>query len=183
MFLGLNKAAQQLLAQADFLFIEFDQAPDLVMPDTGYTRYDPTPTGPGHASGFLGSPTVETVIPLRPNLALVIRSGEGGVGFGVGEAWYADELNLRVFAQSQVCLYGRSQEAVVHVRRHAKRYPADVIERRRRARTLWLIEGDDGPGPFRAIGYSVDGEQEAWVEVDPQARRGRRGLTAEDLWR
>jgi hypothetical protein len=182
MFLGLNEAAEQLLSHADFLLIEIEDGPELVLPDTGYTRYDPAPVGPGSASGFLGSPTVETVVPLRPTLALVVRSGAGRLGHGIGEARYAEELNLRAFAQSQTCLYGRSQEAVVAARRLAKGRPADVIERRRRARTMWFIEGNDGPGPYRATGYSIDGEQTAWLDVDQEARKERVGIKAEDLW-
>jgi hypothetical protein len=41
MFLGLNEAVEQLLSACDFTLIELPRSPELVLPDTGYTRYDP----------------------------------------------------------------------------------------------------------------------------------------------
>jgi hypothetical protein len=53
MFLGLNEAVGQLVAGCDWTLVEFAEAPPLVLPDTGYTRYDPDPRVPGTGSGFL----------------------------------------------------------------------------------------------------------------------------------
>ena len=185
MFLGLNEAVEQLLSACDFTLIELPRSPELVLPDTGYTRYDPSPDVPGSASGFLGTATVETVIPVAPMRALVMTRGAGRARRGEETPAYAEDLNLRAYAQSQTCIYGRSQDAVVRVRRLAKQQPSQLAARRRRARTLWILErqpGERETGPIRGTGYSIDGVRTQWFDVDPRARRGQRPLEPEDMW-
>jgi hypothetical protein len=186
MFLGLNEAVGQLVAQCDWTLVEFPVGPLLVLPDTGYTRFDPHPRVPGSGSGFLGTDTVETVIPVSPTGALVITRGSGRVGTDEGTAAYAEDLNLRAHAQAQVCMYGRTQQDVVAAHRVARQRRAARAERRRRARTLWISEqrdGDPAGSPVLFTGYSIDGIRSEWFDVDPRARRGQRGLKPEDLWR
>jgi hypothetical protein len=186
MFLGLDEAVGQLIAQCDWTLVRFAEGPTLVLPDSGYTRYDPTPRVPGSGSGFLGTDTVETVIPVSPTAALVITRGSGQVGRGDGTAAYAEDLNLRAHAQAEVCVYGRTQDDVVSAHRLARQRRAARAERRRRARTLWISEqreGDPEDGRVLFTGYSIDGIRSEWFDVDPRARRGQRGLKPEDLWR
>ena len=186
MFLGLNEAVEQLLSACDFTLVELPGSPELVLPDTGYTRYDPNPRLPGSASGFLGSSTVETVIPVAPTRALRMTRGAGRAGRCEAASAYAEDLNLRAYAQSQVCLYGRSQDAVVRVRQLAKQRRTHLAARRRRARTLWILErrpGDPETGPIRGTGYSIDGVHTQWFDVDPRARPGQRPLRPKDMWR
>jgi hypothetical protein len=185
MFLGLNEAVEQLLSACDFTLIELPRSPELVLPDTGYTRYDPNPDVPGSGSGFLGTGTVETVIPVGPTRALVLTRGVGRAGRAEKSSAYAEDLNLRAYAQSQICIYGRSQDAVVRVRQLAKQRPSNLAARRRRARTLWILErqpGDPEAGPIRGTGYSIDGLRTQWFDVDPRARQGQRPLRPEDMW-
>ncbi len=83
-------------------------------------------------------------------------------------------------------MYGRTQEDVVSAHRLARQRRAARAERRRRARTFWISEQQDGDpenGPVLFTGYSIDGIRSEWFEVDPRARRGQRGLKPEDLWR
>lgn len=186
MFLALNEAVEQLLSGCDFTLVATPDEVELVLPDTGYTRYDPHPRVPGTGSGFLGTDSVETVLPVAPTRALVVTPGSGRARHGQGTAAFAEDLNLRAYAQSQVCIYGRSQDAVVSVRRLAKRRGPDLIERRRRPRTLWILERRDGDpehGPVRGTGYSIEGIRTEWFDVDPRARDERRAVRPEDMWR
>lgn len=184
MFLGLNDAVTTLASSCDWTLVEFSDAPALVLPDTGYTRYDPSPSVPGSASGFLGSESVETVIPVRPDAALVVTQGTGAVRLGRGTVRYADDLNLRAYAQSAVCMYGQAQQALVDVHRLAKKERAAVVERRRRPRTLWIgerQESDRDRGPILFTGYSIEGIRKQLFHVDPRARAGT-GITPDDMW-
>jgi hypothetical protein len=186
MFLGLDAAVGELIGKCNWALLEFpDGAQPLVLPDTGYTRYDPRPRVPGGGSGFLDTGTVETVIPVSPSSALVITRGSGRTGIGEGTSAYAEDLNLRAYAQAQVCIYGRCQQDVVGVHRSARKQPAAVIERRRRARTLWIGErhhgGPEG-GPTEFTGYSIDGIRTQLFDVDPRAREEQNGLTPKDMW-
>jgi hypothetical protein len=186
MFLGLNETVGQLAAECDWTLVEFSDAPALVLPDTGYTQYDPHPRVPGSGSGFLGTHTVETVIPVAPDAALVITRGTGQVRIAAGTKEYAEDLNLRAHAQSQVCIYGQGQRDVVEAHRLARKRRADRAERLRRARTLWISEGtetDSAHGRMRFTGYSIDGVRSEVFDVDPRARVGQRGLRPEDMWR
>ena len=186
MFLGLNDAVTQLASQCDWVLVKLpNDGPPLVLPDTGYTRYDPSPRVPGTGSGFLGTNTVETVIPVSPRAALVIVQGSGQTGTGSGTVAYAEDLNLRAYAQTQTCIYGTTQQDVVAVQQLAGERSADLAARRRYARTLWIhehTEGEPEQGPFRFIGYSLDGERSELFDVDPRAREGRRGVTPDDMW-
>jgi hypothetical protein len=186
MFLGLNEAVAELLNRCDFTLVEFSGATELVMPDTGYTRYDPHPRVPGGGSGFVDTSTVETVIPVAPSCALVITSGDGKYGYGEAGVDYVEDLNLRAYAQSAVCIYGRGQQAVVAAQQLARSRRADVIGRRRRPRTLWILEGQAGEprsGPVLGKGYSIEGVRTEWFDVDPRARDESRALRPADLWR
>jgi hypothetical protein len=185
MFLGLNDSVTTLVSNCDWTLVEFSGSSTLVLPDTGYTRYDPAPSVPGSASGFLGSESVETVIPVRPNAALVVAQGTGAIRHGRGTARYADDLNLRAYAQSDVCIYGQTQQALVDVHRLAKKERAAVLERRRRPKTLWIGEGREGDpdrGPILFTGYSIEGIRKQLLHVDPRARAGK-GLTPDDMWK
>lgn len=140
---------------------------------------------PGSGSGFIGSPTVETVIPVRPDAALVIKLGSGGAGWATGDADYANELNLRSYSQCEKCLYGQSKIDLLHVHRLAGRFPAAVHERRRRARTIWIAEGNKGEsatGPVEFVGYSIDGVRRQQFNVDPRAFDNQQPITPDDLW-
>jgi hypothetical protein len=186
MFLGLNEAVGQLVAECDWTLVLFPAGPAIVLPDTGYTRYDRQPRVPGSGSGFLGSDTVETVIPVSPTAALVVTRGAGRVQTADGTVGYGEDLNLRAHAQGEVCVYGRTQDDVVAAHRLARRQRPARAERRRRARTLWISEqheGDGEVGPVLFTGYSIDGIRSEWFHIDPRARRGQRGLKPEDLWR
>jgi hypothetical protein len=185
MFLGLNESIEQLVEGCEFTLVEFPQAPALVLPDTGYTRYDPSPRVPDSGSGFIGSQTVETVIPVRPDAALVITPGQGGAGWATGDSEYANDLNLRSYSQCEKCLYGRFTIDLLHINRLAARYPAAVHERRRRARTLWIAEGKQGDpatGPVEFVGYSIDGVRKQRFDVDPRAFDNQQPITPDDLW-
>ena len=145
-----------------------------MLPDRGYTRYDPNPRTPGAGSGFLHTPTVETVIPVSPSAALVVKRGQGRIGLAQGNAAYADDLNLHAYAQSLACIYGRRQQDVVDVHLLARRNRSGVNERRRRARGLWILEGQEGAPegrPIRGVGHSVEGVREAWFTIDPEPAR------------
>lgn len=185
MFLGLNDAVTQFLSRCDFTLVQIAGSVELVLPDTGYTRYDPNPKLRGAGSGFVGTDTVETVIPVTPTSALVVTPGSGRVGYGEAGPEYAEDLNLRAWAQSEVCVYGRGQQVVVAAKTLAKRRGADLIPRKRQPRTLWILErqaGDPEDAPVLGKGYSVDGVQEQWFEVDPAARDPRRAVRPEDMW-
>jgi Protein of unknown function (DUF4238) len=185
MFLGLNDAVTTLASNCDWTLVAFSDSPALVLPDTGYTRYDPAPSVPGSASGFLGSQRVETVIPVRQNAALVVTQGTGVVRHGRGTASYADDLNLRAYAQSDVCIYGQTQQAVVDVHRLAKKERAALMERRRRPRTLWIGDGQEGDPdrePILFTGYSIEGIKKQLFHVDSRARVGK-GVTPDDMWK
>lgn len=115
MFLGLNEAVGRLVAQCDWTLVRFAEGPALVLPDSGYMRYDPQPQVPGSGSGFLGTDTIETVIPVSPTAALVITRGSGRVGRDDGTAAYAEDLNLRAHAQARsVCTAGRKRMSFQH---------------------------------------------------------------------
>lgn len=187
MFLGLNDAVALLARGCDWTLVTFPPTTKLVLPDSGYTRYDPHPRVPNTGSGFIDTPTVETVIPVTPSSALLIKKGSGRVGIAEGDAAYSVDLNLRAYAQSLVCIYGSQQRDVVDVHRLARNSRSAITERRRRARILWLLEGQDGDieagRPVRGVGHSVEGVREAWFTIDPRAREGQRPLTPEDMWR
>jgi Protein of unknown function (DUF4238) len=186
MFLGLNDAVGQLLTQCDFTLVELTGSVELVLPDTGYTRYDAHPRVPGTGSGFVGTDTVETVIPVAPARALVVTRGAGRIGYGEAGPEYAEDLNLRVYAQSEVCIYGRGQQPVVAAKQLARRRRADVVERRRRPRIMWILErqaGEPEDAPVLGKGYSVEGVRTEWFEVDPAARDERRAVRPADMWR
>jgi Protein of unknown function (DUF4238) len=186
MFLGLNDAVVQLLTQCDFTLVQIIGCVELVLPDTGYTRYDPHPRVPGTGSGFVGTDTVQTVIPVAPLSALVVTQGSGRVGYSDAGPEYAEDLNLRAWAQSEVCVYGCGQNPVVAVNRLARRRRPDLIARRRRPRTMWILEhqiGDPENAPVLGKGHSIEGVREEWFEVDPGARDGRRAVRPEDMWR
>ncbi len=186
MFLRLNETVGQLLAECDWTLVGFPVGSALVLPDTGYTRYDPQPSVPGSGSGFLGTQTVETVIPVSPKAALVITRGSGRVGTGEATQGYAEDLNLRAHAQSHACIYGDSQQVVVGAHRFARQRPAAHADRRRRARTLWIGErgeGDPTDGPVRFTGYSIDGVRSELFDVDPRARAPKRSLRPGDMWK
>jgi hypothetical protein len=185
MFLSLNNSVEHLLSQCDFTLVQITGSVELVLPDTGYTRYDPFPRVPGTGSGFLGTETVETVIPLSPGSALVVTRGSGSLGYGEAGPEYAEDLNLRAWVQAAVCVYGRGQSAVVAARVLARRRRADLAARQRRPFTMWILEhgeGDPEGGPVLGKGYSVEGVREEWFEVDASARQGRRPVRPEDLW-
>jgi hypothetical protein len=185
MFLGLNEAAQELINNCDFELVEFRGAVELVLPDTGYSRYDPNPRVPGTGSGFVGTDTVETALPVGPRRALVVTRGAARVGRSEAGREYAEELNLRAFAQSQACIYGRGQAPVVAALQLARCRRTDLAERRRRARTMWILERQDGApddAPLLGKGHSVEGVQTQWFDVDPRARDESRVVRPEDMW-
>jgi hypothetical protein len=125
------------------------------------------------------------VIPVRPSAALVVTQGAGTVRLGRGTARYADDLNLRAYAQSEVCIYGQTQQALTAVHLLAKKERAAVVERRRRPRTLWIGEGQEGDsdrGPILFTGYSIEGIKKQLFHVDPRARAGNR-FTPDDMWK
>lgn len=183
-FLGLQSVGV-LVNECDWTLVEFPRGPALVLPDTGYTRYDPHPRVPRAGSGFLGTTTVETVIPVSSTGALLITRGLGRAGIAEGTAAYAEDLNLRAHVQSQICIYGQNQQDVVAAHGLARQRPIDRAERRRWGRTLWITEAgedDDRSGPTRFTGYSVDGVRSELFDVDPRAHEGQRGLKPEDMW-
>lgn len=185
MFLGLNEAAEQLLNGCDFELVEVGGPVELVLPDTGYSRYDPHPRVPGTGSGFVGTDTVETAIPVGPRRALVVTRGAGRVGRTEADHEYAEDLNLRAFAQSQTCIYGRGQAPVVAALQLARRRRTDIAERRRRPRTMWMLERQAGApegAPLVGKGHSVDGVRTEWFDVDPRARDESRAVRPEDMW-
>lgn len=155
----------------------------LVLPDCGYTRYDPYPRVPGTGSGFLGTDTVQTVIPVSPSSALAVTRGQGRVVWADGSEAFARDLNLRAHAQAQVCIYGRNQGDVVAAHQNARKDAAGRIERQRRPQTLWIAEGGD-KHDRRVLftGYSVAGVRKQWFDVDPRAYTDRKPVTPEDLW-
>jgi len=125
------------------------------------------------------------VIPISPNAVLVVTKGTGLVGHKEGLAGYAEDMNLRTYAQSEACIYGQTRQAVVNVHRYARKERAALAERRRRARTLWIgerREGDPESGPHLFTGYSLDGVKTQLFDVDPRARQGK-GLKPEDMWK
>jgi hypothetical protein len=185
MFLGLNEAAEQILNGCDFELVEFEGPVELVLPDTGYSRYDPHPRVPGTGSGFVGTDTVETAIPVSPHRALLITRGQGRVGRTEADHRYAEDLNLRAFAQSQACIYGRGQAPVVAALQLARRRRGDLVERQRRARTMWILERQAGApegAPLLGKGHSVDGVRTEWFDVDPRARDERQIVRPDDMW-
>lgn len=186
MFLALNQSVGQLLAECDFTLVQVTGNVELVLPDTGYTRYDRNPRVAGTSSGFLGTETVETVIPVTPLSALVLTRGSGRLTYDEAGPEYAEDLNLRAWAQSEACVYGRGQEVVVAAKRLARHRRVDLAARGRQPLTMWILErqvGDPEDRPVLGKGYSIAGVREEWFDVDPSARHEQQALRPEDLWR
>jgi hypothetical protein len=183
MFLALNESVGEIAMNCNWTLVEFS-APGIVLPDSGYTRYDPSPSVPGSGSGFLGSESVETVIPVSPTAVLLITRGNGEVHYRRGTPAYLEDLNLRAYSQSERCIYGRTQQSVVDVHLRAKKNRAAVFERRRRPRTLWIGEGAEGKrmgGLVLFTGYSIEGIRKQRFHVGPRGTLGK-GVRAEDMW-
>jgi len=183
MFNGLDSIVPLLVSRFDWTAVSFPEGATLVLPDTGLSRYDPTPTTPQGGTGFASSPNAETVMPVSPTLALVIRPGSGRFAVAAGDEDDLAELNLRSYASSHACLYAPSQEVASDLRSAAKRNPVAIKERTPAPETMWIAdEADDVPGRrVEFVGHTVNGQKRARFSVSPLARGGQR-IRPEDLW-
>jgi Protein of unknown function (DUF4238) len=131
------------------MLIEFDwtllQAPGggFVTSDCAYAIHDPAPRFPWAHQGLLSSEKSETTVPLGDTACLLMRPMPMGCGLTVKEAstHEIETINLRTYGWAQEYVFGRTQDALVGVRKAARRRPADVVRPKPLTRVA-LIEPD-----------------------------------------
>lgn len=171
MFQHLDEIAPMLVDEFDWRFIRIPTgAGEVVLPDVGVTMYDPTPKFPQSGTGLKSSPNSETILHLAPNLVLLLRPGEGNGDVQEASAEQVERLNLRAFACSDQCVYGRTRELVTQVLSAAAADPERVGTLKPRAPTLWIAEGEGEPtvGPTSFTGLSLDGTKTQELYLTPE---------------
>ncbi len=168
--------------------------PVFVTSDRGCAAFDPTPMHPWSGHAPLSSPNAETCFPIS-STACVLMTPSDDVTINAVNAGRDDvrKMNLRTYGWADKLIFGASQEAVVQVRKDAKRHPElvvrpqpmrgvvlverdpdnDALAREHVARGWdpYMVQEEDG-GTVRYLDYMVVGEDGNAVEIT---------LTADEL--
>jgi hypothetical protein len=160
---------------------------EFVTSDRGLAVFDPTPKHPWSSHAMASSPNAETTIPVSASSCLlIVPTGEPSFEAGAVTRQNVEQVNLRIYGWAERFIYGSSQEAVVAVRRAARKKPRDVVrpkphhpvilverdpydtrladEHRKRGWPAYL-EGPDENGGRMEFDYMVMGEDGDPVEV------------------
>lgn len=165
------------------------RAPDseFVTSDRGLAVFDPTPRFPWSGHALASSPNSQTTIPISSQSCLLLVP-TGDADFEVGDLGRreVESINLRTYGWADRYIYGSSQEAVVGVRRAARKQPKQVtrpkphsgvmlVERDpsdtrladAHAKRGWpaYLQAPDDDGTMRQFDYMVIGEDGDPVEV------------------
>jgi len=101
----------------------------LITSDRGIAIYDPAPAQPWSSQGFLSSPRVEVTVPLSDDACLLLRPEPMGPALHVQavDDSAVEVLNLRTLGWAGTHVFGATQEALVAVRKAARRNPLRVV--------------------------------------------------------
>jgi hypothetical protein len=168
--------------------------PVFVTSDRGCACFDPTPMHPWSGHAPLSSPNATTIFPIS-RTACVLMTPSDDVTIETVQATDDDvrKLNLRTYGWADKLIFGATQDAIVRVRKDAKRQPQLVV-RPQPTCSVVLIERDpdddtlarehfargwdpymvqeEPDGTVRYLDYMVVGEDGNAVEVT---------LTADEL--
>ncbi|TMK57872.1 MAG: DUF4238 domain-containing protein [Actinobacteria bacterium] len=115
---------------------------EFISSDRGLAIFDPTPKYPWSSHAMASSPNAQTTIPISASSCLLlVPTGEPSFEAGEVSRHNVMQANLRAYGWAERFIYGSSQEAVVAVRRAARRKPQDVA-RPKPHRPVILVESD-----------------------------------------
>jgi hypothetical protein len=170
MFHSLDTVAATLVAEFDWTALEAPAGCEFVLPDVGLGRYDPTPAHARAGTGWRSSANSQTTIAVDPAMSLLIRPGRGRWSRRAATAAEVADVNLRAYAASDVCYFGRSQNLVCGLRRAAKKDATRIARYRPRPARIWAAESSGRPsGPVTFRGRALDGDVDAQFDVRPRA--------------
>jgi hypothetical protein len=113
---------------------------EFVSSDRGLAIFDPTPKFPWSSYAMASSPNAQTTIPVSSSSCLLlVPTGEATFEAGTVENRNVEQINLRTYGWAERFIYGSTQEAVVAVRREARKKPQDVV-RPKPHRPVILVE-------------------------------------------
>jgi Protein of unknown function (DUF4238) len=126
---GLIHAVDRVPVLIEFDWTLLQAAGGFITSDRGYAIDDPTPPFPWATQAILSSPNSETSVPLSDTACLLMRPLPMGGGLTVRQAdsHEVETINLRTFAWASEYVFGKTQQALVHVRIAARRRRGDVI--------------------------------------------------------
>lgn len=115
-----------------------------VTSDRGLSIYDPTPRFPWSAHAVASSPNSQTMIPMGSDSCLgLLPSREAGFQSRAVRLEEVRLVNLRTYGWADKYIYGSTQDAVVAVRKAAKRYP-HLVKKPRPLQFVTLVESQEG---------------------------------------
>jgi hypothetical protein len=142
MFISAERAVPVILGTS-WTLIEAGPGEAFILSDEPLLRVDAT--HPGASSGWLSSPTVETTLPLDPQLLLLMRPlpqlGRERVTAHPGQVM---GFNLRTYASAREFILGPTQGLLQKVRIAAKKDPVMVASFRQRPPSVHLLDSTVG---------------------------------------
>lgn len=134
--------------------LESDDA--FVTSDRAFSCHDSTPPAPWTAQGLLSSEKSQTVFPLSPRYALMLRLGKPKFTRQKITAEAADEINMRTWGWADRFVYGPDEAALQQLARRAGAL-GEKLERPRPQFHPWIIDVDPEDNSLAA-----ENEQNGW---------------------
>jgi hypothetical protein len=143
-FLATGDTAQYIF-QMPWVLLRAEEG-EFITSDCGVAMVDPNPRYPWTGNTLLSSPTAQTTIPLSADACLLLLATQptGTRRARAAPRELVDEVNLGTYGWASRHIFGRTQEAVTHVRHLARRYPRRVPKPRPFRQVLLVdIDPDD----------------------------------------
>lgn len=176
MLAGMPAIVDWLISKADWHVLQAPSDRQFILSDAPVAHYDPTPKMPGAGAGFDSSPGSLTFIPIDPYIGLLIRpSADELLNWRTRpiDCALVDDLNLLIYAQAGLAIFGASQAIVTGVRHDARRNRKRVAQYARRRPRIWVSEEIDTASPLGGIrtfrSTNRDGTIHRRLHVDPAA--------------
>ena len=121
------------------------QGADFVTSDRPISMVDHAPKHPWSGNAWKSSHDAISFYPLSPIKGLLMTAGDHGLTTETSNHRQVRRLNLPTYGWAERFIYGRSQEVVGRVRRHARSHPKDIARPRPPKQVLLMPAGALSP--------------------------------------